>query len=241
MEKKPDEPIISDKKTAKFFNCTLNRRIRELMSENKIRTEDLARGLSVSSEAVRLWSAGYARPDIDRLSEISDIFHVTSDYLLGLSNSRNENERIHFHNFLYLISDVVGTSNDKAELIKILENICRGYSILCPYDLELARTYTNIYSELTSYILRCNEDAELIINAIDDKRILEEKQKEVKEELDNRFSRYENAAIATVTAMVKSIHDTISEAINNEFKTLTSEEDSAFNRLAEKSKRLNDE
>ena len=84
--------MSAKKKTAKFYDSPLNKRIRELMNEGKIRTDDLAKALSVTVEAVRLWCAGYARPDIDKLPVISRFFDVSTDYLLGLSDIRNKEE-----------------------------------------------------------------------------------------------------------------------------------------------------
>lgn len=44
--------------------------------------EALAQALSVSRQAVAKWEAGQAFPDISNLIEISNLFHVTVDYLV---------------------------------------------------------------------------------------------------------------------------------------------------------------
>lgn len=44
--------------------------------------ETLAQALSVSRQAVAKWEAGQAFPDISNLIEISNLFHVTVDYLV---------------------------------------------------------------------------------------------------------------------------------------------------------------
>jgi len=88
--------LSTKKKTAKFYDSPLNKQLRKLMDEGQIRTDDLAKALSVTVEAVRLWCAGYARPDIEKLPVISEFFGVSTDYLLGLSEYKNEAAKIEF-------------------------------------------------------------------------------------------------------------------------------------------------
>lgn len=44
--------------------------------------EKLAENLNVSRQAVAKWEAGQAYPDINNLIQISNLFHVTVDYLV---------------------------------------------------------------------------------------------------------------------------------------------------------------
>lgn len=87
--KEKQEAIAKPKKEAKFYDNILNKNIRGLLNERKMKTEELAEALSVSSEAVRLWCSGYARPDIDKLLLISKHFDVSTDYLLGRTDIQN--------------------------------------------------------------------------------------------------------------------------------------------------------
>lgn len=55
----------------------------QLIRRNKGMTqEELAQRLSVSRQAVAKWEAGQAYPDITNLIGISNLFHVTVDYLV---------------------------------------------------------------------------------------------------------------------------------------------------------------
>lgn len=55
----------------------------QLMRKNKALTqEELAEYLSVSRQAVAKWESGQAYPDISNLIQISNLFHVTVDYLV---------------------------------------------------------------------------------------------------------------------------------------------------------------
>lgn len=57
--------------------------ILQLLRRGKGLTQEaLAQALSVSRQAVAKWEAGQAFPDISNLIEISNLFHVTVDYLV---------------------------------------------------------------------------------------------------------------------------------------------------------------
>ena len=60
----------------------ISKKIYELRKLNKMSQEQLAERLNVSRQSVSKWEAGESLPDIDRLPELSRIFHVTTDYLL---------------------------------------------------------------------------------------------------------------------------------------------------------------
>lgn len=53
-----------------------------LRKSNGFTQEELAEKLSVSRQAVAKWKAGQAYPDIANLIQISNLFHVTVDYLV---------------------------------------------------------------------------------------------------------------------------------------------------------------
>jgi len=71
------------KRVSKFYGYILNTRIRELLAEKGYKAEGLANALKISVDAVRMWCAGYSRPDIEKLPLISEYFSVSVDYLLG--------------------------------------------------------------------------------------------------------------------------------------------------------------
>ncbi len=85
MSKKQGEE--KKKAESKFYDEILNTRIRELMKNNNIKVKDLAKKMSISSESVRQWTGGYSQPTIKKIIEMSKIFNVSTDYLLGNSNS----------------------------------------------------------------------------------------------------------------------------------------------------------
>ncbi len=58
--------------------------IKELRKEKGLSQTQLASMLFVSQDTVSLWECGKSYPDIENIIKLTQIFNVTSDYLLGL-------------------------------------------------------------------------------------------------------------------------------------------------------------
>lgn len=58
-------------------------RIKELRTINKIKQNDLASQLKVSQGTLSGWENGKYEPDLKSINKMCDIFHVTTDFLLG--------------------------------------------------------------------------------------------------------------------------------------------------------------
>ena len=61
----------------------LHERIYQLRKEKNMTQQDLADRLGVSRQAVSRWEMGSAKPELDSLSAISQIFGITVDELLN--------------------------------------------------------------------------------------------------------------------------------------------------------------
>ncbi len=61
-------------------------RIKELREANGMTQIGMARKLSVTRSTVNAWEMGTNKPSIDKLSDIADLFQVTTDFLIGRSN-----------------------------------------------------------------------------------------------------------------------------------------------------------
>lgn len=61
-------------------------RIKELRIENRLNQDAFAQKCSVKQSCVSKWERGETLPDIEMLISISEIFNVSSDYLLGLKD-----------------------------------------------------------------------------------------------------------------------------------------------------------
>ena len=67
----------------------LKDRLYSLRKEIGLNQTELAKRLGVGRTTYAMYEQGRRSPDFDTLSEIADYFDVTTDFLLGRSNSRN--------------------------------------------------------------------------------------------------------------------------------------------------------
>ena len=56
-----------------------------LRKANNLTQEQLAEKLDVSRQSVSKWESGQATPEMERITQLSAVFNVTTDYLLKSS------------------------------------------------------------------------------------------------------------------------------------------------------------
>lgn len=64
-------------------------RLRDLRTDHDLRQEDVADILKISGQAYGMYENGKRCLPIDSLIILSEYYNVTSDYILGLSDSKN--------------------------------------------------------------------------------------------------------------------------------------------------------
>lgn len=79
-------------------------RLRDLRKEKGVSQEAVARKLGVSKSTIGLYETGGTLPDAKTLFNFAKYYGVSSDYLLGLSNSKSADINIR------AISDLLGIS-----------------------------------------------------------------------------------------------------------------------------------
>ncbi len=62
-------------------------RIKHLREANSITQTELAKKLNVTRSGVNAWEMGISLPSLQNLIELSFLFHVSTDYLLGIDNN----------------------------------------------------------------------------------------------------------------------------------------------------------
>lgn len=61
---------------------TISDKIQELRKENGLSQEQLAEKMGVSRQAVSKWESGICVPDIENIIALSELFEVSTDYLI---------------------------------------------------------------------------------------------------------------------------------------------------------------
>lgn len=65
----------------------LNERLKTLRESSNLSQEDVANKLKISRQSISKWELGDAVPDIGKLMELSKIYNVSLDYLVGRDSS----------------------------------------------------------------------------------------------------------------------------------------------------------
>lgn len=77
----------------------LNQKIAQLRNDKKWSQEELAEKLNVSRQSVSKWESGQAKPDLDKVIAISNLFNVSTDYLLKDDSKEEINSPTNKHHF----------------------------------------------------------------------------------------------------------------------------------------------
>ena len=65
-----------------------NERLRELREENNLTQVKLAKELFIDQRSLSFYEIGKYEPNLDTLKKIAIYFNVSTDYLLGLTDSK---------------------------------------------------------------------------------------------------------------------------------------------------------
>ena len=78
----------------------MKNRIRELRAEKNITQLRLSLELEVSQETVSAYENGKHLPSLKSLIKMADIFHVSTDYLIGRSDVRGSSAIIRYYCYI---------------------------------------------------------------------------------------------------------------------------------------------
>ena len=62
--------------------CMIGTKIAELRKEQGMSQEELADRLGISRQSVSKWESGQSSPELEKILQLSEVFHVSTDYLL---------------------------------------------------------------------------------------------------------------------------------------------------------------
>lgn len=101
-------------------------KIRLLRSQNQLSQEDLAVKMEVSRQTISKWESGVTYPEIDKLIAISELFDVSTDYLLKEPEPSWKDDQINrlVLKFLGAAQDMDGISRELVDIMRdgIIDN-----------------------------------------------------------------------------------------------------------------------
>ena len=86
--------------------CTMNETIKQLRISRGYNQVEFARILGVTKQCVSNWENDNVIPSIEMLVKIADVFHVTTDYILGRSDTTS--------------IDVAGLTNEQISHVSLI-------------------------------------------------------------------------------------------------------------------------
>lgn len=105
-----------------------SRRLFYLRDKNKMSQETLGNKLNLSKKSISVYESAKAQPDINTLSKISSIFNVTVDYLLGLTDTLESNDKLIYPSLLHkeICDKLIKVTDDKC--LQTVNNIIDMYN-----------------------------------------------------------------------------------------------------------------
>jgi transcriptional regulator with XRE-family HTH domain len=73
--------------------ATFAQRLRYLRQKNKLTQKELGNRLGVSGPTVTRWEKGQFEPDMETTKKIADLFDVSIDYVLGVSDEETPQKK----------------------------------------------------------------------------------------------------------------------------------------------------
>ena len=122
-------------------------KIIKLRKENGWSQEDFAEKLNVSRQAISRWENGTALPDAQNILQISEQFHVSTDYLL--------NEDYKSDRDIPVVETTTQETEDsllKKKRLHLIAAICFTVSLFCAL-MGVVNSTTNIQFALSSFML----------------------------------------------------------------------------------------
>ena len=91
---------------------TMSERLIKLRETNHFSQTDVAKILNVTSALISAYEKCERKPSIDKLVLLADIYHTTTDYILGRTNSTTDK----------ILIDVTHLNDKQVEIIRNLVN-----------------------------------------------------------------------------------------------------------------------
>jgi transcriptional regulator with XRE-family HTH domain len=194
-------------------------RIRAVRNERGMSQTQLASELDKGESAVRMWEIGRSKPDADTLIKLAEFFGCTTDYLLGLSDTKNEKTFTDISGIFARINSI--NVQSKGLLIKIIEAIIEGYDVLgeCDTlsgnDMQMDEFFLDKLDDLFESIKRCYDDVGLVFQGVYHMAFEKDDVSYYKGEIIEYSAIHEENAHNTIDEMLSSIRDKAVEVLED--------------------------
>ncbi|SHH32499.1 DNA-binding transcriptional regulator, XRE-family HTH domain [Anaerosphaera aminiphila DSM 21120] len=127
----------------------ISERLQKLRKENNLSQEELANKLELSRQAISKWESGITSPDIKNIIKLSEIYGVSTDYIL--LGRENNNESIKDKNEDFISQDIPIKSKKKKSVLSwvlfsmfILFLIVLIFNFIVPANITKVNNLNNV-------------------------------------------------------------------------------------------------
>jgi len=132
----------------------LKDRLKSLRLQENITATQLAAQINKGESAVRMWEIGRSKPDVDTLIKLAKYFNCTTDFLLGLSEYMNEEDKACVIGELEEVSDHINNlpHEQKHKMLYIIHRLMMGL-IVSEDNEEFKNLYLDTYDKITEILI----------------------------------------------------------------------------------------
>lgn len=206
-----------------FATEIFSKRLRELREIAELTQAQLANELKVSRGAISYYEKGERTPDIEFLTDVSELFSVSLEYLLGYTDNI-EIEHCNLYETYGLTDTVLDKLEDNDKIGHILSNILTNSSFkrvetLLGNAIEDYKIYDSTAIKYLSFILS-TELQELIAKALHDElyaQYTEKDNEELMEKVNEALKKYDDFF---KHSLIEDVSKAIIETSNHEIENL---------------------
>lgn len=159
----------------------ISNRLKSLRLEKELTQKDLANYLAITASAYGYYEQGKRFPDLDSLKLLSELFNVSIDYLVGVTNIRESAETIIKNQNINSTIKVVSKERELPPAAKAEHEVLMNY-LSFKYGLnedetsqdttkeKIIKIDNSLYSSDNDYLVACHDD-----NLTDDEKNLMDK------------------------------------------------------------------
>lgn len=177
------------------------KRLKELRTEKHISQAELATNLNLSNRTISMYEQGNSEPNVETLINIANFFNVSTDYLIGITNSKDPDNRS--------ISDTLHLSDNAINILKELPRTVSqttGASLSDVLNaLIIHPKFISILNSILLYVSRTHSDWEDFNNFL-----LEQF---------SYKSEISEAKILSKSTITNEFHLLLNDLINNKIET----------------------
>ncbi|MDR1905375.1 MAG: helix-turn-helix domain-containing protein [Clostridiales bacterium] len=141
-------------------------RIIEQLQERKIGKSTLANAIGVLPSAISDWQSGRLKPSYDDITKIADYFNVTTDYLLGRTDSPKPKTEDEIEAELMAKVEAIGLREINKYPVPVVGMVAAGKPILAVEDIE-AYIYIDYPNPEEYFAVRVRGDSMTNVGIID--------------------------------------------------------------------------